>query len=412
MPFAISMEDARLVSRLRRGEREALLSLQADWRPQVWAVCRGMLGRDQDASALVQAVWKGLYNDVAGWSAHTAVPYQLAGLVCRVLARRQRLPQPDGASEIAPAPFVVEGWELGGVVAGLPPSARLVLLLDLEFSVPMEVLSQLCGVPEAHLRRARASASWRLTSLGGVDARAWSRELTLLPDYVADDLSMEEAERVRTALEADPALEAVAARMRQAREGVAALLEAVPDAPESVFVAVPAPVEGIGVPAGVLLGLAVVLITALVSLVREPRWGPLLAAHTSAVGEAPGFVPTVDPHALEAALVDAGVPPSRAIVTDWSNLRLKLRGGRPDGTVLYWLDGQPVTAQEQSGLPYLGTPAAVWRVQGALLQGYQLGDTGVVVVREPSIGRTRVFATTGPYDQLLALLAYGMRQGT
>ena len=83
MSFAISMEEARLIARLRRGEREALSGLQEEWRDEVWTLCLAMTRSEREAQLLVQGVWKAFRDEVRTWSAHAPLSGQVAGLVCR-----------------------------------------------------------------------------------------------------------------------------------------------------------------------------------------------------------------------------------------------------------------------------------------------------------------------------------------
>lgn len=421
--FAISMEEARIIARLRRGEREALAGLQEEWRDAVWTLCLAMTSGERDAQALVQGVWKTLREEARTWSAHAPLSCQVAGLVCRVIARRLNLPQPgEAAHTLQVAERVVAAHELRAVLDGVPAELRLVFLADLFFACPVDALSEFVAVPEAALREARAAVCWRLVPRDRVDARAWGRELALLPDYVADDLSFEAMERVSAALDADASLEALADQLVAARETCRAVLES--KAPTGAL-----PIEGVTAaelrdPLGAFGGLLLSALVVLTCLVFSLGGGAgraadalsgVLAGHAAALGRAPAFVATSDPETLARSLRGAGVSPASAEVGDWGFLRLRLKGGLPlpsggPGSVaLYNVDGRPLSITNLGWLADPGPPTESWDVAGARLVAYDLGDSGVVVLHERATGRVSVFTSAMPAEQLLALLAYGLK---
>lgn len=412
------MQDARLIARLRRSEREALAGLQETWRDAVWSICCAMAARGQDPGALASAVWRGLKDDARGWSANRAICCHLAGLVARVLVRRLDLPQPD-LEEFEPraADHLVEAHEVLALVAGFPPANRLVFLLDLYFECPADALSDATGVLEPALRAARSTATFRLVPTDGAARRLKAAELVHLPDLLADDLPAQQSERLRELVEGDAPLEALLDAIVEAREVCRAVLHQTPVAAVEAAATGRGP-DALGGAGGVLLGLlAVVLAFVLTALPPRPSGlGALLVAHQSAVGRAPGFIPAGESEALAAQLRGRGASPAAAAaVQDWSTLRLRLKGGLispGDGlgvVALYSLDSRLVTVQELPGRPDLGTPEESWLVDGVVLAAWHQGEVGLVLMIEPAVGRVRAFGSTMPPGQLLALLAWGIR---
>ncbi len=417
LSYAISMQDARLIARLRRGEREALAGLQEEWRDAVWSVCSAMTGSEREAQSLVQAMWRSLKDDTRGWSATSPLCCQLAGLLCRLVASKLDLPQPDEEGFVLRyAERTVHAQDVSAMLPTIPPSTRLIFLLDLFFECPADALAHATGVPEPAVRSARSAAIWRFVPLGSVDARAWSRELQLLPDLLADDLPAPDMEKVRGAVEADAALEALADALHEAREVCrAVLLQPVPVPAAVATQTRVAPRDVLGAWGGMVLGLLAVLAASLFLLPARPPLGPLAAAHMAAVGHAPGFIAEEDPARLEEALRRVGVPAAQAQVLDGAALRLRLRGGQPapggalGAVTLYSLDGRLVTIQSLPAAPWLGGPAESWEVRGVRLAAWQEGELGLVVMSEPAVGRVRAFGSSMPVQQLLALLAWGLR---
>ena len=415
------MEEARFIARLRRGEREAVSGLQEEWRDAVWTVCVGMTSSERDAQALVQSVWKALREEARTWSPTAPLRCQVAGLVCRVIARRLALPQPgEGPSTLPLAERVVAATELHGVLARVPPATRLVFLADLFFECPVDALSAFVAVPAQALRAARASVYWRLVPRDRVDRRAWAREIELLPDYVADDLPHELMDRVSEALD-DPSLEALADQLAAARETCRAVLESKAPSPVAPLEAPSADArDPLGAVGGLLLA-ALAVMASLIFTLSSPAarqsaaLSGVLAGHAAALGRAPGFVPTSDPTTLQRALMQVGVPPASAQVEGWGALRFRLKGGLalpsggPGAVALFTVDGRPLTVSSVPWLADPGEPVESWEVMGARLVAYDAGDSGVVVLHERATGRTSVFASSMPAEQLLALLAYGVK---
>lgn len=411
------MQDARLIARLRRGEREAIAGLQETWRDAVWSICCAMAPRGEVPGALASAIWRGLKDDARGWSANRPICCHLAGLVARALVRRLDLPQPDQESfPPSPADHAVEAHEVLALVATFPPANRLVFLLDLYFECPADALSDATGVLEPALRAARAAATFRLVPPGPVARRLRPEDLARLPDLLADDLLGPPAERLRELSEEDADLEALLDAILEAREVCRAVLHQTPIAPVEPAAA-GAGADPIGASGGAALGLLAVALAFFVSALptRPAGLGPLLAAHQSAVGRAPGFIPAGEPQALSAQLRGRGATPAAAVVDDWSSLRLRLKGGLispGDGlgvVTLYGLDGRMVTIQELPALPDLGEPEESWLVDGVRLMAWHQGEVGLVLMSELAVGRVRAFGSTMPPGQLLALLAWGVR---
>lgn len=420
LAYAISMEDARLIARLRRGERLALAGLWEGWADAIWAVCLGMTSNHEEARAAFVALHRGLRDEARGWAPTVPVCCLLSATVCRQLALRLRLPQPDQRPRNLPPPSrPVAAHEIRAVVASIPGPERLVLLADLFFECPMESLAVLLAVPDENLRLARAAALGRLAP--GGPGKGAAKIFWRLPCLACEDPPSDEAEALSELVEADPDLEARVAALAEAR-GLAHAVLASP-APELLsgtplsLVEPPPPGDLLGAGGGLIVGLLAVLAVLVSSLVRPSpivAFSAPLAAYGAAVGQATGFVSSSDPAKLSAAMRDAGVPPARAVVSDGAALRLKLTGGlaTPSGAVVvYTLDGRPVTSQAVVVAPQVGRPDEAWEVRGVLLQAWQLGQTGLVVVNEPAIGRTRVFASALPPGQLMALLAYGLQIG-
>ena len=141
----------------------------------------------------------------------------------------------------------------------------------------------------------------------------------------------------------------------------------------------------------------------------------VMSGHAAALGRAPGFVATSDPDTLERSLRLAGVSPADASVEDWSALRMRLKGGLSLGeglagaVAMYSVDGRPLSITTLPWLADPGQPQESWLVNGVRLIAYNRGDTGLVVSREAATGRVRIFASAMPAEQLLALLAYGLK---
>ncbi len=413
------MQDARLIARLRRGEREALTSLQEQWRDAVWSVSCAMTGSEREAQSLVQAMWRSLRDDTRGWSANTPLCCQLAGLLCRLIASRLDLPQPDAEGfSLRYAQRAIPAEEIAATIPTIPPATRLVFLLDLFFECPADALAHATGVPEPSVRHARSAALWRFVPLGSVDARAWSRELPLLPDLLADDLDAAQTERVRGAVEADPALDALVDALYEARERCRAVLhQEVPTARAAPETRPARVVDALGAWGGIALGLLGAFALAPFLLTHHRPPAAMVTAHQAVVGRAPGFIAADEPVELEAALRERGVPPAGAQVLDGSALRLRLKGGAPapagglGASALYSLDGRLVSVTSLPTVPDLGEPDESWVVEGARLMAWQEGDLGVVVLSQPELGRARAFVSQMPVGQLLALLAWGLRSG-
>lgn len=166
--MAVSLAEARLLQRLRRGEPAALQVVWDDWKHAIWSICKAMDADPEGARALLLAVYRDFPSAARGWEHEHALCCQVGALVYSVLSEALSLPvlldfSPELPSEVAdPTPEQVLQR-----IAEIPPLHRLVYLVDLFFHCPSAETSSILGISEMALRHARTQAAWALVASRG-----------------------------------------------------------------------------------------------------------------------------------------------------------------------------------------------------------------------------------------------------
>ncbi len=164
-PPPVSMAEARLIQRLRRGEPAAWEALWGAWRDRCWSVVAPM-GRDRaHAVALLAEVYRTLPGVVRSWSPGTPL-YCLVGVhTYTTVAAAMELGTIDGIDIGVPtATHTPSADDAVRTLASLPDHVRLVYLLDLFFGCPAGTTATLAGVDELDLRHARARAAYAIVA--------------------------------------------------------------------------------------------------------------------------------------------------------------------------------------------------------------------------------------------------------
>lgn len=165
---AISLSEARLVQRLRRGEPAALQELWARWRGPVWAVCRSMSADRASGVQLLAGLYAELGAQARAWQEDQPLCCAVAAWVLTGVKRELQLPDPTGIH--APLPDAAQRVDRPTAqrrLASLPPEIRLVYLVDLMFRCPASLTAELTGWSEDQIRAARANAAWALVAAEG-----------------------------------------------------------------------------------------------------------------------------------------------------------------------------------------------------------------------------------------------------
>jgi DNA-directed RNA polymerase specialized sigma24 family protein len=162
----ISLADARLLQRLRRGDPDAVRVLWDDAKDDLWSVCAAMTD-DRVARDLLKDLYEGLWRETRGWRNDHAICCLLASYAWRRIAAVLELPPLRGIGGDVPSMLECPNEEvLRARIAGLSGPVRLVYLLDLFFACPLDVLAELTSLQASTLREARAEATFALLRRG------------------------------------------------------------------------------------------------------------------------------------------------------------------------------------------------------------------------------------------------------
>jgi hypothetical protein len=157
----VSLDDARLLQRVRRGEPDGVLRVWDGAKDELWSVCLAMA--PDRALELLQDLYDGLWSETRAWRADVAVCCLVAAYAWRRLEALLQLgPIPDIDRSVPSALEVPSADQIAARLAGVPGTARLVYLLDLFFGCPADELARLTGLREEALRDARADATFRV----------------------------------------------------------------------------------------------------------------------------------------------------------------------------------------------------------------------------------------------------------
>ncbi|NOY25931.1 MAG: hypothetical protein GXP62_08680 [Oligoflexia bacterium] len=167
MTSAVSMQDARAISRLKAGDGAALTDLWTRWKTPIWSLCRGMASDVEHARELLRDIYVHLPPAARGWSLDAPVCCQVSALVWSRLQRRLELRAPDGIDVHIPDHAAAPSRTvIAGKLAAIDPELRVIYLLDVFFRCPAATLARISGWGEADIRTARAAAAWQLVTVG------------------------------------------------------------------------------------------------------------------------------------------------------------------------------------------------------------------------------------------------------
>ena len=131
------------------------------WRDVMWSVIRAMAQAAEEARALLAEAWRRLRRSAKGWSTEISVCCHISAELWALVSEALELPPLDGILPSVPGAIrPVRPEEVVSVLALVPPTARLVYLLDLLLGCPSAVLASLSGVPEGDIRAARSAVTW------------------------------------------------------------------------------------------------------------------------------------------------------------------------------------------------------------------------------------------------------------
>ncbi len=163
MSRSVSLEDAKLLHRVRRGEPDGIERVWQDAKDDLWSVCVAMADDESEALGLLRDLYDGLWNETRGWRADVAICCLIAAYAWRRLQTLLQLPPIGGIDRSVSSTLEVPAADaVAARLAAIPGPARLVYLLDLFFGCPADELARLTALQEDALRDARADATFRM----------------------------------------------------------------------------------------------------------------------------------------------------------------------------------------------------------------------------------------------------------
>ena len=166
MSREVSLEDAKLLQRIRRGEPDGVLRVWNDNKDELWSVCVAMSRDETEALDLLRDLYDGLWSETRGWRTDAAVCCLLAAYAWRRLQALLQLAPLGGIDRSVSSTLEVPGADaVAARVAAIPGPVRLVYLLDLFFGCPADELARLTQLGEDALRDARAAATFRILAV-------------------------------------------------------------------------------------------------------------------------------------------------------------------------------------------------------------------------------------------------------
>jgi hypothetical protein len=159
----VSLEEARLLQRIRRGEPDGVDRVWDDAKDDLWSVCVAMAADETEALGLLRDLYDGLWGETRGWRTDVATCCLLAAYAWRRLHALLQLAPLGGIDRSVSPTLEVPGADaVAARVAAIPGPVRLVYLLDLFFGCPADELARLTQIHEDELRDARAAATFRI----------------------------------------------------------------------------------------------------------------------------------------------------------------------------------------------------------------------------------------------------------
>lgn len=166
MSRAVSLEDARLLQRIRRGEPDGILRAWDESKDELWSVCVAMTKDESEALELLRDLYDGLWSETRAWRTDVAICCSMAAYAWRRLQARLQLPPLGGIDRDVTFTLEVPGADgVAARVAAISGPIRLVYLLDLFFGCPADELARLTQLAEESLRDARADATFRMLAV-------------------------------------------------------------------------------------------------------------------------------------------------------------------------------------------------------------------------------------------------------
>ena len=166
MSREVSLEEARLLRRVRSGEQDGILRVWDDAKDDLWSVCVAMARDEAEALELLRDLYDGLWSETRGWRSDVAICCLLAAYAWRRLQALLQLPPIAGIDRNVSSTLEVPGADaVAARVAAIPGQVRLVYLLDLFFGCPADELARLTQLQEEALRDARADATFRMLAV-------------------------------------------------------------------------------------------------------------------------------------------------------------------------------------------------------------------------------------------------------
>jgi DNA-directed RNA polymerase specialized sigma24 family protein len=159
----ISLDDARLLQRLRRGEPDGFETVWERAKDDLWSVCVAMSDGEPEARGLLEDLYEGLWSETRAWRVDAAICCLVATYAWRRISALLELPALGGIDKGVMPPFEVPSADaVTARIVQIPRPIRLVYLLDLFFGCPADELARMTSLQEAALRDARAAATWRM----------------------------------------------------------------------------------------------------------------------------------------------------------------------------------------------------------------------------------------------------------
>jgi hypothetical protein len=162
----VSLDEARLLQRIRLGEPDGVDRVWEDAKDDLWSVCVAMTANETEALRLLRDLYDGLWSETRGWRGDVAICCLLAAYAWRRLEALLQLPPLGGIDRGVSSTLEVPGADaVAARVAAIPGPMRLVYLLDLFFGCPADELARLTRLREDALRDARAAATFRILAV-------------------------------------------------------------------------------------------------------------------------------------------------------------------------------------------------------------------------------------------------------